>query len=183
MKKIIPFVVLLVALFSCEKKSYDARNIAMVEQFNRAFEAQNANAIETLLSKDYYIVGPAVGDTIFRDDFIQRIRDNKENLIESIALKNPVIKAISVAEGDESEEWVVSWALGSVVYKNFDGPPVTFFINSNHMIQYGKIAKSLHFYDREDIMDQLGFIFSAPEDMATEEPISDEGNATDDTSE
>ncbi|HOW25598.1 MAG TPA: hypothetical protein PK711_07995 [Bacteroidales bacterium] len=63
---------------------------------------------------------------------------------------------MTIPEGDNKGEWVANWAELRIVCKN-DRGSVTIWANTNYLIENGKIAKSITYYNEADALLQLGY--------------------------
>ena len=70
---------------------------------------------------------------------------------------------MTIPEGDNKGEWVANWAELHIVYKN-DRGAITIWANTNYLIEDGKIAKSITFYNEADALRQLGYKIIPPGD-------------------
>lgn len=162
MKNLVLFGLISICLVACtsttEKKHNE--NIDIVKSYVRSVEEMDFNAMETYLSDNYIGIGPSYGDSIGKKDAVANWKENVTNLYEKIQYNRSKFIAVTIPEGDNQGEWVASWAELSISYKN--GGSVIIWANTNYLLENGKIAKSLTFYNEADALRQLGYKLVPP---------------------
>jgi hypothetical protein len=162
------FLTLLLAggtLFSCTPadEARKTENLALVKKYLEAVETNNPTTMDSVLAEDYKGYGPSVGDSTNKRDAINNWKYNAENLYESIKYTRFQNIAVTIGEGEEAEagDWVSSWALVTLKYKDGRGP-VNAWVNATYKIEDGKIIHSHTFYNEADVLRQLGYEFLPP---------------------
>lgn len=165
MKNLILFVGMSICLVACttntEKKQNE--NIDLVKSYIKAVEEMDFGAMEKFLDDDYLGMGPSYGDSISKDEAVENWKSYVANLYEKIEYTRSKFAAVTIPEGDNKGEWVANWAELNIVYKN-DRGSVTIWANTNYLIENGKIAKSITFYNEADALRQLGYKIVPPGD-------------------
>lgn len=153
------FLVLLAfAALACDPNAAKHKaNVKIVTDYVRAVESLNYGAMEELLADNYVGYGPSVSDTIYKEQVVASWKKNVESLYESIVYERGQYTGLSVKNGPNQGEWVATWALLTINYKNDEGT-VQVMANSNYLVENGRIAKSITFYNEADVMEQLGFV-------------------------
>lgn len=155
---------ILVFLCSCTSEEKKAENIKLVENYVLAVENLDYTAMESMLSDDYVGIGPSYGDSINKEQAVTSWKHNVENLYESIDYDRSRNLAVIVPDGVNKGEWVANWAELSIVYKN-GNKKVKIWVNSNYLIENGKIKRSITFYNEADVLEQLGYVFINPSNL------------------
>ncbi|HEY3429060.1 MAG TPA: hypothetical protein VGK39_00200, partial [Cyclobacteriaceae bacterium] len=75
--------------------------------------------------------------------------------------------SMTLKDGKVPGDWVLDWGIVTITYKD-DTPPTKFQWHGVYKIENGKIAEGISYFDRYDIMRQIGFRFVLPEDSPTE---------------
>jgi ketosteroid isomerase-like protein len=140
------------------------KNLQLIESYVQAVENMDFEAMENYLADDYTGFGPSFGDSVSRDQAIANWQDNVENLYESIKYNRSRNIAVTIDSGPNQGEWVSNWAELDIVYKDGKGE-VTILVNTIYLIEEGKIAKSLTFYNEADALRQLGYVVIHPNDL------------------
>jgi hypothetical protein len=157
MKNLILLAAISICLVACnstiEKKQ--SENIDLVKSYVKAVENLDFDAMGNFLANNYLGMGPSYGDSIGKDAAILNWKSNVENLYESIHYNRSRFATVTIPDGDNKGNWVANWAELTIVYKT--GGSVTIWANSNYLIENGKIAKSITFYNEADALRQLGY--------------------------
>jgi hypothetical protein len=165
MKNLILLVAMGICLASCtsisEKKKNE--NIDLVKSYVKAVEDLDFDAMEKFLADNYLGMGPSYGDSIGKSDAIENWKSHINNLYESIHYNRSRFAAVTIPDGDNKGEWVGSWAELTIVYKDNRGT-VTIWANTNYLIENGKIARTITFYNEADALRQLGYKIVPPGD-------------------
>jgi limonene-1,2-epoxide hydrolase len=161
MKQALVFFVAILGMYACTP-SNDARNrenVALVEKYIKAVEAEDVELMASLLADGYKGYGPSLNDSITKEEAIANWSSNAESLYESIKYSKFQMIAVTI-DGSEPMpgEWVSSWAESVIEYKDGRGP-VTVWVNAVYKIKDGKIAGSRTFYNEADVLEQLGYTF------------------------
>jgi hypothetical protein len=158
MKNLIFIGVISICLAACtsaiEKKQ--SENIDLVKSYVKSVEEMDFDAMEKFLADDYLGMGPSYGDSVRKKEAVENWKSNVTNLYEKIHYNRLIFAPVTVAEGDNKGEWVANWAELHIVYKDGRGS-VTIWANTNYLIENGKIARSISFYNEADAMRQLGY--------------------------
>jgi len=162
MKQTLIIFALSIGMYACTNAD-DARNkenIAIVEQYIAAVEAENPDAMANLLADNYKGFGPSLNDSTTKVDAVANWTSNCESLYESIDYSKFQMIAVVVGEDEAMPgEWVSSWAETVIKYKDGRGP-VKVWVNAVYKIENGKIALSRTFYNEADVLEQLGYTFT-----------------------
>ena len=161
MMKNLSFLLLLipVVLASCYSGNPNAeKNIALIEKFVSAVEENDFNVMESILADNYFGVGPSVNDSTNKSLAVERWRFNVENLYEKIEYEQSKNIAVTIDSGQGKGEWVSTWAVLNITYKN-DRGTVKLLTNTIYQIENDKIVKSSTFYNEADVLEQLGYVF------------------------
>jgi limonene-1,2-epoxide hydrolase len=161
MKQILSLLLLLVALVSCNDASQkqSAESVAVVEKYKAAVEAMDIAAMDSLLADNYMGYGPSVSDSVNKAGALENWKINVENLYESIRFSNVQNLPTTVTENNTGMvpgNWVSSWSLATIKYKDGRGP-VQMWVNVEYRIENGKIVYTRTFYDEADVMRQLNY--------------------------
>jgi len=164
MKQMIFLAIVCIGLSACtsptEKKENE--NLAIARKYMKAVETKDVATMDSLLADNYIGYGPSVGDSINKEDAIRNWKDNSENLYESIVYTRHKELAVTVTEGEAIGDWVLNWAYLTLKYKD-GNETVNVWVNVVYRIDKGKIVHSRTFYNEADILRQLGYNFSPPE--------------------
>jgi ketosteroid isomerase-like protein len=165
MKYLIKLFLAGTTFFSCTSpdEAKKKENLALVKKYLEAVETNNPAAMDSVLANDYMGYGPSFNDSTNKRDAIANWQYNAENLYESIKYDRFQNIAVTLGEGEEAEagDWVSSWALVTIKYKDGRGP-VHAWVNVAYKIKNGKIAHSRTFYNEADVLRQLGYEFLPP---------------------
>ena len=157
MKNLILLAGMSICLIACisttEKRQ--GENIELVKSYIKSVEDMDFEGMGKFLDENYLGMGPSYGDSIRKNEAVENWKWNVTNLYEKIHYNRSKIVSVTIPEGDNKGEWVASWAELNIVYKN--GGSVTLWANTNYMIENGKIAKSITFYNEADALRQLGY--------------------------
>ena len=134
------FALLLIGfIWSCTPDDSSKENIALIENYIKAVENLDYDAMDQAISNWKY---------------------NVENLYEKISYS----KSKNIAAKTSQGEWVSTWADLAIVFKN-DKKEIKILTNTIYQIENGKIKKSITFYNEADALEQLGYVFINPEDL------------------
>jgi len=165
MKQLIVLAIISTSLFACtssaEKK--EKANLAIAREYMKAVETMNVAAMESLLGDNYTGYGPSVGDSINKIDAILNFKNNAENLYESFEYTRHKELAVTVKEGEAVGDWVLNWAYLTIKFKN-ESNPVNVWVNIVYRIENGKIVHSRTFYNEADVLRQLGYMITPPQE-------------------
>jgi hypothetical protein len=158
MKNLILLLVMSICLLACTstKEKKDSENIDLVKSYIKSVEELDFESMGNFLADNYLGMGPSYGDSIRKDEAIANLKYNVSNLYEKIHYNRSKFAAVSIPDGDNKGEWVANWAELSIVYKG-GADSVMIWANTNYMIENGKIARSLTFYNEADALRQLGY--------------------------
>lgn len=145
-----------------DQKAREQANIELVKNYVKAVEELDFEAMGSFLDEKYMGLGPSFGDTIYKAAAIENWKNNVENLYEKIKYNKSKFAAVTIAEGDNKGEWVANWAELKIKFKG-EEKEVTIWANVNYMIENGKIARSLTFYNEADALRQLGYLIVPPD--------------------
>ena len=158
-------LVMLVTLFTgCGKVDNSAKNISLIEKYVQSVEAQDSEAIASLLDDNYLGLGPSYGDSIRKPAAMENWKVNLSNLYDKITYNKSRNAAVTITEGDNQGEWVTNWAELQITYKGDKGE-VTIWANTIYKIENEKIVKSFTFYNEADALRQLGYVFINPSNL------------------
>ncbi len=165
MKQLIIFAAIITLLFSCTSSADKTKsdNLALARKFLNAVETKDVKTMDTLLAENYKGFGPSFGDSVNKTEALAGFKYNSENLYESMKYNRFQNIAVTVKPGEEALEgdWVANWAELTLKYKDGRGP-VVLWVNSVYKIENGKIVLSRTFYNEADVLRQLGYQFSMP---------------------
>jgi limonene-1,2-epoxide hydrolase len=159
MKQILLLAIGLSSLAACtvSNKKTAAESVAIVEKYKAAVQAKDVAAMGQLLADTYMGYGPSVSDSIDKAGALENWKNNAENLYESIEFSNVQNLPITVEENTDGVapgNWVSSWSLATIKYKDGRGP-VQMWVNVEYRIENGKIVYTRTFYDEADVQRQL----------------------------
>jgi len=165
MKNLILLVAMGICLAACTSTSEKQKteNIDLVKSYVKAVEDLDFDAMDKFLADNYLGMGPSYGDSIGKTDAIENWKSHINNLYESIHYNRSRFAAVTIPDGDNKGEWVGSWAELTIVYKDNRGT-VTIWANTNYLIENGKIARTITFYNEADALRQLGYKIVPPGD-------------------
>jgi hypothetical protein len=165
MKQLILFAAIITSLFSCTSPADKTKteNLALAKKFLLAVEARDVTTMGSLLAVNYKGFGPSDGDSVNKTEALENFKYNGDNLYESIKYSRFQNIAVHVNPGEEALEgdWVSNWAYLTIKYKDGRGP-VHAWVNAVYKIENGKIVMSRTFYNEADVLRQLGYQFSLP---------------------
>jgi hypothetical protein len=165
MKNLILLVAMGICLAACTSTSEKKKNenIDLVKSYVKAVEDLDFDAMEKFLADNYLGMGPSYGDSIGKADAIENWKSHIKNLYEKIHYNRSRFAAVTIPDGDNKGEWVGNWAELTIVYKDNRGT-VTIWANTNYLIENGKIARTITFYNEADALRQLGYKIVPPGD-------------------
>jgi len=144
---------------SCSMSSGDQKaNLDLIDNYVKAVENMDYEAMGNYLDDNYMGVGPSIGDSINKVQAIENWKTNVDNLYASIKYNRSRNISTTVTEGENRGSWVSNWAEVTINYKNGTGP-ITIMANTTYRIENGKITKSYTFYNEADALRQLGYSF------------------------
>jgi limonene-1,2-epoxide hydrolase len=111
--------------------------------------------------------GPSVGDSVNKEEAIAGFKENIENLYESIQYTRHKELAVTVTEGEAIGDWVLNWDYLTLKYK-VGKDPVNLWVNVVYRIENGKIVHSRTFYNEADVLRQLRYMISPPQEIKLE---------------
>lgn len=165
MKNLVLFGLISICLAACTSTTEKKRteNIDIVKSYVQSVEEMDFNAMDEFLADNYLGMGPSYGDSIWKKEAVENWKENVTNLYEKIHYNRSKFAAVTIPEGENKGEWVANWAELHIVYKN-DRGSVTILANTNYLLENGKIAKSITFYNEADALRQLGYKIVPPGD-------------------
>ena len=165
MKQLIICASFILLLFSCNSSADKTKteNLALAKKYMTAVESNDVVTMGELLADNYIGYGPSDGDSVNKEEAIKNWKYNAENLYASIKYSRHQNIAVTIKEGEEAMpgDWVSNWAILDIKYKDGRGP-VRVWVNAVYKIENGKIALSRTFYNEADVLRQLGYEFSMP---------------------
>jgi hypothetical protein len=141
-----------------------AANVAVVDKYIQAVEAEDYEVMASLLDENYLGMGPSFGDSINREDALASWKENVANLYDKIEYRRSQTAPIYINEGPNKGEWVSNFAELKITYKGDKGS-VIIWANTNYKVANGKITASLTFYNEADALRQLGYVFINPNEL------------------
>ncbi len=160
MKNLFLALVMIGFMWSCAPNDHSKENVALIQNYIKAVENLNYDAMDDLLAESYLGVGPSRNDSITKDQAISNWKNNVQHLYEKISYSKSRSLAVKTSEG----EWVSNWADLTIVYKQ-DQKEISILANTIYQIENGKIVKSYTFYNEADALEQLGYVFINPVDL------------------
>jgi hypothetical protein len=166
MKQLIVLAVISITLFACTSSSdkKEKANLAIAQKYMQAVESKNVAIMDSLLSDNYMGYGPSVGDSVNKEEAIASFKDNIENLYESIQYTRHKELAVTVTEGEAIGDWVLNWDYLTLKYK-VAKDPVHLWVNVVYRIENGKIVHSRTFYNEADVLRQLRYMITPPQEV------------------
>lgn len=157
MKKLALLAGLGMILFSCATEEVNNRteDLLVVQNYVKAVESLDFDAMTNYLDENYLGLGPSYGDSINKTQAMESWKFNSENLYKKIEHTKAKYAFVTIPDGDGKGEWIASWSELKITYKNEQS--VMIWANSNYQVSNGKIVKSLTFYNEADALRQLGF--------------------------
>lgn len=153
------------AICSCTSMNDNSEaNLALIENYIKAVENLDHDAMASSLADNYIGIGPSYGDSIGKTQAIENWIQNVDNLYEKIEYKRSKNAAIKIVSGDNQGDWIANWAELSITYKD-ERAGVKIWANSIYQIENNKIVKSYTFYNEADALRQLGYVFINPNDL------------------
>lgn len=140
------------------------KNVSLIDNYVKAVENMDYEAMESYLADNYLGLGPSFGDSINKVQAVENWKQNVENLYEKIEYQKSRNAAVTITTGDNQGEWVSNWAELKITYKNDKGS-VIIWANSTYLIENGEIIKSYTFYNEADALRQLGYVFINPNNL------------------
>ena len=166
MKQLIVLAVIGTSFFACTSSAdkKEKANLAIAREYMKAVETMNVATMDSLLADNYIGYGPSVGDSINKIDAILNFKNNAENLYESFEYTRHKELAVTVSEGEAVGDWVLNWAYLTIKFKN-ENDPVHVWVNIVYRIENGKIVHSRTFYNEADVLRQLGYMITPPQEI------------------
>jgi ketosteroid isomerase-like protein len=166
MKQLIVSLIVALTLFACTSSAdkKEKANLAIAQKYMQAVESKNVAIMDSLLADNYIGYGPSVGDSTNKEQAILSWKDNAENLYESIKYTRHKELAVTVKEGEAVGDWVLNWALLTIKYKA-GNKPVQLWVNVVYRIENGKIVQSRTFYNEADVLRQLRYMITPPQEI------------------
>lgn len=158
MKNLVLYIAIITCLAACisNAENKHTENIDLVKSYVKSVEDMDFDAMEKFLADNYLGMGPSHGDSITKTEAVESWKWNVENLYEKIQYTRSRFAAVTIPDGDNKGEWIANWAELNIVYKNDKGS-VIILANTNYLIENGKIARSITFYNEADALRQLGY--------------------------
>ena len=166
MKQLIVLLIISITLFACTSSAdqKEKANLAIAQKYMQAVESKNVAIMDSLLAENYIGYGPSVGDSTNKEQAIINWKDNVDNLYESIKYTRHKELAVTVTEGEAVGDWVLNWALLTIKYKA-GSVPVQLWVNAVYRIENGKIVQSRTFYNEADVLRQLRYMITPPQEV------------------
>jgi hypothetical protein len=166
MKPLIVLAIISLSLFACTSSAdkKEKANLAIAHKYMQAIETKNVAIMDSLLADNYIGYGPSVEDSTNKEQAILNWKDNAENLYESIEYTRSKELAVTVKEGEAIGDWVLNWAYLTIRYK-IGKEPVHLWVNIVYRIENGKIVQSRTFYNEADVLRQLRYMITPPQEI------------------
>jgi len=166
MKQLIVLAIISLSLFACTSSAdkKEKANLAIAQKYMQAVETKNVAILDSLLADNYMGYGPSVGDSVNKEEAIAGFKDNIENLYESIQYTRHKELAVTVTEGEAIGDWVLNWDYLTLKYK-VAKDPVNLWVNVVYRIENGKIVQSRTFYNEADVLRQLRYMITPPQEI------------------
>ena len=166
MKQLMVLALISLSLFACTSSAdkKEKANLAIAQKYMQAVETKNVALMDSLLADNYIGYGPSVGDSTNKQQAILNWKDNVDNLYESIKYTRHTELAVTVTEGEAIGDWVLNWALLTIKYK-VGSVPVQLWVNAVYRIENGKIVQSRTFYNEADVLRQLHYMITPPQEI------------------
>jgi ketosteroid isomerase-like protein len=166
MKQLIVLAIISLSLFACTSSAdkKEKANLAIAQKYMQAVETKNVAILDSLLADNYMGYGPSVGDSVTKEEAIAGFKDNIENLYESIQYTRHKELAVTVTEGEAIGDWVLNWDYLTLKYK-VAKDPVNLWVNVVYRIENGKIVQSRTFYNEADVLRQLRYMITPPQEI------------------
>lgn len=152
-------LIISVALSSCgvmDDKS-ETENIELIKNYIHSVETLDFQSMEYFLDENYLGIGPSYGDSIGKIEAIANWKFNVENLYESIKYRRSRFASVIIPDGDGEGEWVTNWSELEIKFKP-NSESAIIWVNTNYMVENGKIVKSITFYNEADVLRQLDYM-------------------------
>lgn len=143
---------------SCTSNSNSHKNIDLIDQYVKAIESKDMEAMASLLHEDYKGYGPSINDSTDKSQAIESWAYLSESYYEYINYDDFQNIAVTIDEGPQEGDWVSNWSILSLKFKDGRGP-VKLYFNAVYKIVDGKIIHSRTFYNEVDVLEQLGYTF------------------------
>lgn len=140
------------------------KSVELIDNYVKAVESMDFDAMEIYLAEDYVGLGPSHGDSIGKIGAIENWKNNVEILYQSIRYNKSRSIPVTISTGDNQGDWVANWAELNIKYKDDKGE-VTIWANTIYQIENEKIVKSYTFYNEADALKQLGYVFINPNEL------------------
>ena len=150
--------IILAACSANEQNKTDTENIAVIEKYIQAVQANDTQTMGDLLADDYVGYGPSVSDTTNKQQALASWKEVAENLYDKIEYTRSVNIATKITMGANPGNYVSDWASLKITYKDGRGP-VVLHMNAVYRVENGKINLSRSFYNEADVLRQLGYDF------------------------
>ncbi len=158
MKKLALLAGLGLILFSCTPSNENNEaHLAVVQNYVKAVESLDYDAMSNFLDENYLGLGPSYGDSISKTQAVESWKYNSENLYKKIEHTKSKYAFVNIPDGDAQGDWIATWSELKITYKNEQ--TVMIWANSNYLVNNGKIVRSLTFYNEADALRQMGYEF------------------------
>jgi|GEM_PF-5356069 len=150
----------------------DEANTKVVFDYIDAVTNGDIDAMSAALADGYWSYGPAIADSSSKAENIANWTGNWDSLFAKIDYARVASTTESFADGPLAGDWVSDWATITVDYQ--DGTQTTFRFNGVYRVEGGKITRSTSFYDRADLLTQIGWTLAPPSTGEEEEASAEE---------
>lgn len=144
----------------CKNNSHEQiqkQNVAIVENYIKAVENLDHDAMADFLADDYMGNGPSHGDTINKVQAVANWKESVETRYESVHYDRSKCAPITIDEGPEKGDWVINWAELNIKFRE-DSAHVIIWAITSYKVENGKIQKSITVYNEADALRQMGYI-------------------------
>ena len=165
MKHLACFAIFCMVIVSCTPPedpqiAIDEANTKVVFDYINAATTGDIDAMSAALTDGFWSYGPAIADSSSKADNIAGWAANWDSVFTKINYERVATTTKSFAEGPLAGDWVSDWATITVDYQN--GSQATFRFNGVYRVEDGKITRSTSFYDRADLLTQIGWELNPP---------------------
>ena len=162
MKKLLFPVVALLIVVSCSPKNENAlgRNPAneeLVKNFMKAYSKGDTISLDKFFADNFRAHGPGLSDSTDKAGFIMETKKYWRDEWQSTEFDRIAILSSTFKDGRVPGDWVFDWGFVTITYKN-GAPPTKFPWHGVYKIENGKITEGTSYYDRYEIMNQLGLL-------------------------
>lgn len=159
-------MVALLIMVSCVQQNENAlirtpANEELIQNFMNAYTSGDTVSLDKFFADDFKAHGPGLSDSTDKAGFIAQSKKYWREEWKTNEYDRITMHSMSLKDGKVPGDWVLDWGFVTITYKD-KVPPIKFQWHGVYKIENGKITESISYYDRYDVMSQVGFTFVPP---------------------